>query len=132
MRINALKIKLSKWRILKGQQEDLLRKNNTFYTICTVRFIGPAKSADKSNRVKRPLRSTAAASTKTFFKITSFHFPNFFVISPVCRTSINYPNYSGSEVGGTVLKPGENVIKFRRSRCPQSLRFLVHVAVVES
>ena len=79
-----------------------------------MRFIGPAKSADKSNRVKRPLRSTAAASTKTFFKITSFHFPNFFVISPVCRTSINYPNYSGSEVGGMVLKPGENVIKFRR------------------
>ena len=31
------------------------------------------------------------------------NFPNFFVISPVLPTSINYPNYSGSEEGGLKL-----------------------------
>ena len=47
-------VKCSKWRILKGQREDLWRKNYTFYIIFTVRFIGPAKLADKSYRVNRP------------------------------------------------------------------------------
>ena len=50
------------------------------------------------------LRSTIATSTKMSFKITSFHFPNFFVYSPVLQTFVNYPNYSGTEVGGTALK----------------------------
>ena len=62
-------------------------------------------------------------STKTSFKITSLHFPNFFFISPVRRTSTNYPNYSVTEVGGTVLKPGKKKIVAMCSRCPQSLRF---------
>ena len=42
MRMNTEKIKLN------------LRENYTFYTIYTVRFIGPAKPDDKSYCVSRP------------------------------------------------------------------------------
>ena len=55
MCINTLKVKNSKWWLLKGQRKDLLRKKYMFYTIYAVRFIGLTKPANKSYLVNRPL-----------------------------------------------------------------------------
>ena len=64
--------------------------------------------------LKLPTKTATAAKT-SFNIIASLCFLKCFVIFPVCSTSTNYPNYPGTELGGTVLK-------LRKSKiCPCAL-----------